>query len=535
MDENVLKVMIVDDEQSVRNLLRICINWEEAGMKIVSEASSGSEALEILEKVNPDIIFTDICMPFMDGLEFCRLAVEKYPHVKVIILTAHEEFEYAKRGIKIGVSEYILKPVNRVEIQRVVLSLKQKIELERSSKEQYERLKKQLEDNIPYLKEKYLNELIQNNPSMEESIRRNAEYFGIEGFENHVQAAIIETIFSDVEKEKDEEARLLQMMRCMELVKQFFRDDDCINVFYNTNQKIVILNSNPEIDLLECCEQLKTLIINRMKCFVCIGVGGIFQGYRNIRKSYKQAFDALNYKVVVGRNQVISYGDMSLEKPRNDTPDINDMEGLDFYIKAEIFEKAAELVDNFFHEMGSLSNFSIEQARVLSANAVSIVLSAVLELGISYREMFESGLPPYNKIFSADNLPDMKLCLKEYIRWAIDIIKSMRTRKVNSIVAEVVEYVEAHISDPALSLSATAKKFYLNQSYLSRIFKQETGQSFTEYLTKLRMKKALTLLKETDMKAYQVSCEVGIQDPNYFGICFKKYTGMSVNDYRKNK
>ena len=130
MSDQLLRVMLVDDEENERNLLRICINWNEIGMEIAGEASSAREALDSLEEINPDIIITDIRMPFMDGLEFSKIVVETYPYIKVMVLTAHEEFEYAKEGIKVGVADFLLKPIKRVEIKNALVNLKNKIESE---------------------------------------------------------------------------------------------------------------------------------------------------------------------------------------------------------------------------------------------------------------------------------------------------------------------------------------------------------------------------------------------------------------------
>ena len=123
-----LKVLIVDDEYLIRNLLKLRINWDEYGMTVVGEASNAREALDMIDEYMPDIIFTDICMPYMDGIEFSKIALERYPDIKILILTGHDEFEYARRSIKIGVSDFILKPINVNEIEKSLLKLKKKIE-----------------------------------------------------------------------------------------------------------------------------------------------------------------------------------------------------------------------------------------------------------------------------------------------------------------------------------------------------------------------------------------------------------------------
>ena len=279
MTDCLLKVMLVDDEENERNLLKVCINWAEIGMEIAGEASSGREALDLLDEINPDIIITDIRMPFMDGLEFSRIVVESYPYIKVVVLTAHEEFEYAKEGIKVGVADFLLKPIKRTEIKMALINLKNKIEEERLHKNEYDELRKQLEDSFPFLKEKFLNELLLSSIPIEE-MQNKFSYFSVMDFGNHVQIALIEPDHS--EPNITEEKKVLLIMKCTEIVKQYFKEDESIEVFVDNSQRIVVLSGCREIELVECCEQIKAMIINRLKSYVSIGVGSVHKGIKDI-------------------------------------------------------------------------------------------------------------------------------------------------------------------------------------------------------------------------------------------------------------
>lgn len=345
MNNEMLKVLLVDDEENIRNLVRACIDWNEIGYEISCEASSGLEALDVLEEFHPDIIITDIRMPFMDGLEFAAIAVERYPYVKIIVLTAYEEFEYAKKGIKIGIADFLLKPVKRADLRNSLIDLKKKIELERISKDE-------------------INEI-------------------------------------------------------------------------------------------------------------------------------------------------------------------------GFYIKAGIFDKAVVVIDRILNDSIAARKNNNEQLRVLAVNIVTVVLNSITELGLSYEGIFESKSLSYSQVLKIDTIPEMKEYLDGLVSNAVNLIKSARTKKSNKILNDIITFIDANISDPGLSLASLAKTFYLNSSYLCRVFKQETGQTFVEYLTRVRIEMGISLVKETDLRAYEIGDKVGIPDPNYFGKCFKKYTGMSVNDFKK--
>lgn len=529
MSDQLLKVMLVDDEENERNLLRICINWNELGMEIIGEASSAREALDTLDEINPDIIITDIRMPFMDGLEFSKIVVETYPYIKVMVLTAHEEFEYAKEGIKVGVADFLLKPIKRSELKNALTNLKNKIESERLYKNEFNELKKQLEDNFPYIKERFLNELVQNS-LLTEYLENKLSYFSLEDFKHFVQVALIE--YENTDKEVFEEQKVLLGMKCTEIIKKYFKEDNRIEIFTDNGQRIVILSGNDNIELIECCEQIKAMIINRLKCYVSIGVGNVYCDIKDLKRSYSEACEALNYKVLYGKNNVISFADTNINENSWST-NTDEISKIGFYVKTGIGEKAIEQVHLIFKDFYHTGLKSIDQIRITSINIVTVLLNAITELGLNYNDIFTDGSLPYDKILKIDTVPDMDNYITGIITDIVNSVKVIRTRKTNKVISEIIDSMQENLENPDLSLSSIAKEFYLNSSYLSRTFKQETGCTFVEYLTKLRIEKALNLFKETELMLYEVAEKVGIPDPNYFGKCFKKYVGMSVNDYKK--
>lgn len=532
MLDGLLKVLIVDDEHLVRNLLRHCIDWEEIGYEIVGEASNAHEALDLVEQLKPDVIFTDIYMPFMDGLEFGRIVFERYPSIKIIVLTGYEEFEYAKKSIKIGISDFLLKPINDDEIRKVAVKLRATIEAERNQMAEYDRVKKQLEENLPYLKERLLNKLIQNTHTYED-IKHQLDYFHISINPSYVQVGLIEASLPETAGILGEEEQLLLNMQCQELVAKYFRNDDFVSVFFDSNQNIVVLNSELDIDFNDCLEAIRTLIINKLKCQITIGVGNIYNQVSRIKTSYKEAFDALNYKIIAGKNQVINYSDINFSHSKSHAAQSDCMDSLAFYIKAGLKKKVVESIENAFCENNLCGNsVDIDSIRVIASSIISIILSVITELEINISDIF-SGSQPFDKVFRIDTLPEMRKYLLEISELTTNIILNMQNKKVNQAIEDIKEYMNNNLSDSELSLSRTAKKFYMNVSYLSRIFKQESGSTFVEYLTRIRMEKAITLLKETDLKAYQIAEKVGIANPHYFSICFKKWTGVSVNDFKK--
>ncbi len=533
-----LKVLVVDDEFLIRNYFKKRICWEDLGMEIAGEASSAREALDLVDQIIPDIIFTDICMPFMDGIEFSKTVVEKYPHIKIVVVTGHDEFDYVKRSIKLGISDFLLKPVNPEEIRKVSLELKSKIELERTHINEYEKMKQRLDESLPYIQEKFLNELLSNELDQSE-IMDKLNYFKIDINQqcDAFQTAVIEVEASNSTKgarEREEELILLEM-KCSDLIRQVLREDQYVQVFFDNSRKIVILSNNESLDLTDCCETIKALLINRCKCFACIGIGNRVYGLKNIKVSYREACDALNYKVVIGKNQVVNYNDITYNSDQSWRGIPNKGEKLDFFIKTGMKQKAIDLIDELFSESSFNLSTTIENLRIEAFDILSACMRVLLELKVDTVSLWEKNTKPYEDVFRIDNLIEMKNYLKSFIEQVIDKIHCFNERKANILITQIQEYIEKNIHYADLSLSTIAKRFFVSSSHLCRLFKQETKQTVVEYITRERMKCAAKLLKETDLKVYQIGEMLGINDPNYFSTIFKKFTGFSVNEFRKEK
>ena len=529
-----LKVLIVDDEYLIRNHLKRLISWEEMGMEIAGEAVSASQALDLIDKTVPDIIFTDICMPLMDGIEFSKVVVEKYPHIKIVIITGHDEFDYAKRSINLGISNFILKPINRDEIRKAALELKSKIEQERSHIKEYEKLKQRLDEIRPYLLEKFLNELIVGELDQTE-ITEKLNYFKIDlNHESDVfQTAVVDVSSSIRGIGEKEEEQILLAMNCSDLIKKVLREDEGVLVFFDNSRKIVILSNNESLDISECCETIKVLLINRCKCFVSIGIGNKIHGLTNIKATYSEACDALNYRVVIGKNQVINYNDITYNSDQSWRGIPNKGEKLDFLIKTGLKQDAMELIDQLFSESSFNQSITIENLRLEAFDVIKVCMRVLLEYKIDTLNTEGKNSQPYEEMFRLDNLLEMKNYLKSLVGGVIDKIHNFNKKKGNLLVAQIQEYIEQNLHNSEISLSSIAKQFFVSPSYLCRLFKQETNQTVVEYITKERMECAAKLLRETDLKVYQIVERVGINDPNYFGTIFKKYTGLSMNEFRK--
>lgn len=529
--EKLTRIMIVDDEETTRRFFCICVNWESLGMQVVCEASNGMEALNLIEDYNPEIVFTDIRMPNMDGLELSRKIAADYPYIKIVILTAFKDFDYAKESINIGISDLLLKPLNKSEVQKVANKLKEEIRAEQQHWSEFDQLKQQLQENFVYLKEKTLNDIIRNSYDMTD-IKQRLSYYYPDGLPDFLQISLFEASRSELPGSIFEEQRLFLQMQSLEIAKSFFCNDS-VEIFLDNSQRIVVLSLNSRVNTVNRYEQLKALIFNKLKCFVSIGIGNSYTDLKYMSRSYSEALDALKFSRFSCHNQIISFRDDMSFSTQQQYVQSDKSDEIIFFVKAGLEEKAVSTIESMFKELDADGSISVEQLKVICVNVISKILNTITEMGLTYKDVLGYKEFPFQEIFeitSADNLQNYIIKLIITITASINLIRS---RKGKAVIENIKVYLHEHISDSGLSLSSVANNFYINLSYLSRIFKKETGQKFSEYLLKIRMEKALELINTTDLKAYQVADTVGISDAYYFSNCFKKFFGESISEYKK--
>ncbi|CAI3607295.1 response regulator [Clostridium neonatale] len=533
--KDILKVIIVDDEYLIRNLIKLKVNWEEVNMEVVGEAGNAEQGLELLEKLKPDIIFTDICMPSINGIEFSRRIMEKYPRIKIIIVTGYDDFEYARSSIKLGISDFILKPINSSELMKTLTKLRSIISSEKNHEKEYNQLRIHVKESFTILRDKFLNELLLEQLTYEEIISK-FDYFmiNINSNCNTFQIALLE-VDNSLKDGKKEENEILMSMQCFNIIKNFFMEDNYVIVFLDNWRRISILSNSEKIDLLGSCKLLKNMIIDRLECFVSFGVGMKKGEAQNIRFSYKEALEAVNYKVIVGKNHVTSYTDIHAGDNIPFSRDEDKIRKLSLFINAGAKESALEILEQIF-TISAIDYLEVIRKMRLEAFDILFLCQRIAsEQKITLSHIWKSNEIINELIFKADNLPELKQCIKECVENITDLMQKSNNVKPNMLIEDVKEYLNNNISNQNLSLSSVAKEFFISSGHLGRLFKKQTSQTFVEYLTDIRIKKVQKLLLETNLTGAKISEEVGINDSHYLSILFKKHTGICINEFKKIK
>ncbi|SEL81576.1 response regulator [Paenibacillus sp. OK003] len=524
-----LNVLIVDDEYLIRNLLRMRIDWEEQGMSIMGEASNAQEALDLVDKQQPDIMFTDIYMPNMDGIELSRLILKKYPDIKIVVVTGHDEFEYARQSIQIGIVDYILKPIRAAELLTVTDKLRVMIDEERKREQEIQRLRADLERNFPYLREKFVLQWLNGVLTTQAEIREKAAYFNIPMLltTREIQIAVIEV--STASAKETEEQLILLSMECSNEIDAFYEKEPGVVHLMDTRNRIVIISFNSGVDFIEDGEALIPLLTTSYPCAVSIGIGRKHGHVEEGPAAYQEACRALEYQAFVGKNQVVCFEDIVDNREQSYRSNTDLLQRLQFYISVGSAARAIEVLHHIF----DVSFSSVSQFRLAAMDVITECQRTAMEQQIESDQVLNT--EALVSILTADHLSELITRLEDYVQYVSETVYSKNQTKEDNLIGQVKMYLEDHMSDPNIGLANTAAAFFVSPGHLGRLMKKETGKTFVEYLTNLRMKRAEVLLKQTQMKGYEIGEQVGITDPQYFSVLFKKSTGRSMNEYRQRK
>ena len=527
-----LKVLVVDDEKLVRQMVIRCIDWEAVGLEIVGEASSARMGMELVESLRPDIIFMDVRMPGMNGLECSRKIVEKHQEIKIMILSGHDEFEYASEGIKIGVFDYLLKPINAEELRRAAVKVRDAILQEKNHIKEYERYKEELEKHSSYIRDRQLGALVRSHKP--EQYLESLEYFGIKFTGNIYQIALVQIAYG--EEAEREEGKLLIKMYVRKIIEDYYGDMSGVFVIDSGSERLIILNNQSENAIYEKGEELKQYLENNTDARISIGAGNVYQELSGLQKSYQEAKDALKFQFVSEDEPVICYRDVfpyyDMEKTVGlDTGVLHEFGNA---VRISNVKKAEEQLDSMLANM-KMSGEERDQILVYAMQILTEIMKAVSELKIEKHVGETEYSSMVERLFQFRSFEAIQSYLREMVQKSCSVIGTEVSDKEKDLVHKVKDYLAEHYKDEDISLNALAESFYVNSSYLSRVFKEKTGMTFSSYLFELRMEAAASMVLHSELKSYEIAEKVGISDPHYFSACFKKYTGTSVSEYRKQE
>lgn len=537
------KVLLVDDEADVREGLVQEIQWGACGFTIEGTAENGREAVELAERLEPDVVITDISMPFQDGLQLASWLREFQPLCKIVILTGYDEFDYARQAITLSVDEYLLKPFSAVSFMELLGKIKDKIDLEVAEREDVRQLKEHFRTSLPLLRESFLASLLTRKlprSIMEEKIR-NYE-LSLNG--GCYLAAVMALYPVSVDKEQTSSASLrhsgdldLMLHAMLNIAKELLDSSFLVSAFiYQDSIVLLIANDEKEDDawfseLQMTLDRLLKSILHYLKLPVTIGVGSQVGNLSDLKLSYQGALLALDYRLILGAEKVIFIDDVERPRPEGVRLDELKEQALIRSLKLGTEEELTEAISHILDELIGAS-CPIQDVQVYLLEVVTALLRSAKESGVELEPLFGTGFQLHAEIFKFSGLQEVKAWLQDISLTIRKHIASSRQHVYKDIVEKALQYTREHYVDSELSLQKLCMQLHISTGYFSAVFKREVKMTYVQYLMQLRMETAKELLRSSDLKAFEIAERVGFADPNYFSFCFKKQVGISPKEYR---
>ncbi len=525
-------VFAVDDEPIVLEGIRSKIDWEGSGFTFAGEATDGEIALSMLHELKPDILITDIKMPFMDGLQLAEAIKRTQPWIKIIILSGHDEFDYAKKAISIGIEDYLLKPFTPEELLNSLNKTGTQIDKERKQLSDISRLREELKSNEALIKKEFLNNLVHGSVETN-TIMQKCNELGINLISRYYKVLISRIESRSGNNQTQQEA-------CSLLNSYSTAINEAVSFFHHSNLLVCIFKGSTQAELddntFRAAETISHIATKNDDCIVFTAIGKTVEHLSQLEISYEDAKRILQANSTSKENRIISSDDLTDSKSGETSADLlldlNEgdplVDKLKYAAKGDIqriIEESMELIKK------NPDQFSVF-ASYLLVDLIFAVSKLVEKLGGNIKELNPEIL---QRKFIDEAVSDEKRFIKtleQVLSFALDYRDSKVTGKYADVILKAKKFIEENYADQNTTLTSVAEEVALSPNHFSTIFSQECKTTFIEYLTNVRLENAKRLMRETDMKGYDIAYECGFSDPHYFSYIFKKNTGLSPREYK---
>ena len=542
-----LKIFLAEDEVIVRETIKRMIPWEELGFELVGEAADGEMALPLLIRQKPDLLITDIKMPFMDGLTLAKLAKKELPELKIVILSGYDDFNYAKQAISIGVEDYLLKPITKNALIERLSEIRSRYEHEKTQKEYYEKFQREMQAYEKNSSRDFFEALVRGSMDMME-VYKKAEKLGVD-IVAEAYNILIFTMNSEEDFSGQKEGYSEWEAESLEMLEEFFSGHPSAMLFRSNifSYGVLLKGQKESIKEItkECVGKIQGILKRKeSKREWFLAVGQPVERLSQIKKSYHTASRAFSQRYLYVEN-ILYYDEMEMMEHRSGQADTNDnayLKKVDVnalnpailqkFLSNGIQEETENFVKDYFYAIGQEPMESLVFRNYVILNVRFSVITFLKGLGCD-----TEGMEPENTeeilAESGKNIESAIAYAEKMVSQAITIRDQNSGNKNRSILKTAVDFIESHYMEEEISLNTVANVANVSSNHFSALFSQNMGQTFIEYLTSLRMNKAKELLRCTGMRSSEIAGEIGYKDAHYFSYLFKKTQGMTPSDYRK--
>lgn len=537
---NEIKVFLVEDEMVIRRGIKNSIDWEKEGYIFCGEASDGELAYPMIIKEKPDILITDIRMPFMDGLELCKLVKEELPNIKILILSGYDEFDYAKEAIRLGVTEYLLKPISSGKLLEALNGVSESIRREKEDKDLVRKYMEEMRENTEHEKQKFFEQMIAGNLSMADALETGKKY------EMNLSAGMYNLLLFrfTLGKENRKSGELLgeaeyaieKLTERLEYVFEFQR---------GVEGWAFLLMADNEEQMSERVKELSKDLEEIMKNYSTIayfgGIGQPVARLRELEESFREAERALAARFTMELNRIISVEDIRMAQNVDTLDDIEitsfgEIEKtrtmLEKFLNNGAEDEIDEFVDVYINELPEENLKSVLMRQYIIMDAYIVMMSFCEKIEGIEGEMQAQSEELKNSMKTIQTLEEIKNYIRMLLKKIIGVRDTISGRRYSDIIEIAKDQIRKTYMSDEISLNTIAAEVGMSPSYFSSIFSKEMGKTFVEYLTEIRMDRAKELLMCSSMKTSEIGYEVGYKDPHYFSYIFKKTQNCTPKEFR---
>ena len=533
-----LRVFLVEDESTIRETLRDTVPWGQCGYEFAGEASDGEMALPLIQKARPDVLITDVRMPFMDGLDLSRLVLREFPEMKIVIISGYDDFEYARQAIDIGVERFLLKPVTKSSLMGVLNEVREKIQGERARHDYLDQFRQEAQEYEQYTRRRFFERVVGGQLTVQQiyeeaaklDLDLRAQCYTIALFSILPKGTGVSEVYSEPA------ARVRDA-----LLEHFMKYPEYLLLRWNLNTYVVLIKADK--DKMDGCIRrcVDTVRDQYESCAPdqnwSLAIGAPTQRLSALPVCFEEVSRLWSCRYILPRQHILSSetvgfltqqdgGDnLAGLDPAKVNPSI--WQGL---LQSAAAEEIPSCVDEFLLSVAqALGSQPFCQFLMLSVRFTAT--EYVAGLGVSQEE-FLALLDCLELTGQNVTQADLKHYLTQVLFQALTLRDRASSNQYGSLIGQAVDYIDNHFTDDTLSLNLVAREINISANYLSAVFSQEMGVTFTEYVTGKRMDRARELLRSTDKRSGEIAFAVGYRDPHYFSFLFKKTQGCTPRDYR---
>lgn len=518
------RVILVDDEPIILRSLKVAIPWEQLNMEVVGTAKNGNEALKMAAELKPHIIISDIRMPEIDGITLLKKIMSDQPSVIFVILSGYGEFEYAKESIRRGAFDYLLKPIDHEELYNVMLEAKKKLEIDHHTKSEKENLIKSVQALSTLFRERMLSEMIEGTDQP-----YNTLYWNDNWEMQHPYYMLVVNLdnYSTIIKQWKADEKRLWFFAISNILREYGTQYNCLSAFPFHNGEWVMIFENTKLDhVIQLGNEIVDLINKYTKLSSTVGISRECSGLEHLNTSYHSAQNALYQRFIHGKGGVYHDQNSQQQEMKVKYPAILEKK-LIHSIRTLDHNAFLQHLDELGQELKS-SSCSKGMVEKINLELIVVLYRQFESLNLLKDITLETILNQLNECITLDEIILLvKNTLNQWMKVAIQ--EENEDPKVNMKTA--LEYISSRYHHD-LGIDEVAEYIGLSCSHFCVVFKQETGYTFLEYLTKYRIEKACSILQNADVRVYNVAPLVGYQDPKYFTQVFKKLMGKTPTEYR---